>query len=309
MNISSLLSKVSPGTLRVRYPVFTSKTITFPRSGLVIVRAMGAGGSGAARVVSTQTGTGGYSACWGMKILRVAAGDTAVITIGAGSVTPSNGNGLPGGNTSVTIGGETYTAPGGPGGMYQASGVPSMPSGPELPANWDFGAASVRPGFGSNIGTGGAGVDILAQGNNATTSASVQGSGGGGTGSPSTGPGGGGSLPGGLSALGTSGSSAVVAIAFDASQGEWGISFYGGSGGAAAGGIYGHGANGGGGGNGGTTAVGNGGNGGGGAGAMTNGALGGNGGFGAGGGCGTAYGGGKGGDGYVFLDFFGDAEV
>lgn len=42
---------------------------------------------------------------------------------------------------------------------------------------------------------------------------------------------------------------------------------------------------------------------------MTNGALGGNGGFGAGGGCGTAYGGGKGGDGYVFLDFFGDAEV
>ena len=210
---------------------FESRTWTAPQDGIVIVRGMGAGGSGARSYTSA---TGGYSGSWGCKIVRVKKGDTISVAIGAGGYGRSNtdGNGGPGGNTVITIGGVQYIAYGGPGGVALATRP--LPNGPSPSANWDFGASSVRPGWAAVGATGGAGVDILAQGNNATTSASTSYSGGGGTGSPSVGVHGGGAMPGGKSSLGTG--PANPGIVFDASQGEWGISFYGGGGNSSSGG-------------------------------------------------------------------------
>lgn len=213
---------------------FESRTWTAPQDGIVIVRGMGAGGGGARAASSPYTGTGGYSGSWGCKIVRVKKGDTISVAIGAGGVGGqlADSNGKVGGNTIITIKGVQYIAYGGPGGVF--GGTKAHPNGPSPSTNWDFGAASVKPGWVSGGVTGGAGVDILAQGNNATTSDSVAASGGGGTGSKSIGTIGGGAMPGGKSAAGSDPTN--PGIVFDASQGEWGISFYGGNGGGIGGG-------------------------------------------------------------------------
>ena len=273
---------------------FTSRTWIAPQDGIVIVRGMGAGGGGALRNSSGGPATGGYSGSWGCKIVRVKKGDTISVAIGAGGIgrTGSAGNGTAGGGTIITISGVQYIAYGGPRGVYNAPAP--LPNGPSPSANWDFGAASVKPGLAvSSSSSGGAGVDILAQGNNATTSDSAGDSGGGGTGSKSVGSYGGGAMPDGRSALG-SGNPESPAVNFDASQGEWGISFYGGSGGGNGGGGYGYGGVGG-----------NGGGGGGGDG------VGGNGGIGGGGGGGISGGGngGNGGQGFAHLKFYADMGV
>ncbi len=279
---------------------FTSRTWVAPQDGIVVVRAMGAGGGGA----QGGNATGGYSASWGAKALRVSKGTAVAVAIGAGGVgrSGSSGNGNAGGNTTVTINGVTYIAYGGPGGVYNAAAV--LPNGPSPSANWDFGVDSVRPWW--QAGTcysGGAGVDILAQGNNATTSSfspGATGGGGGGTGSAavadSTTPGG--AAPGGYSADGRP--PANPPIYLDASDGEWGISFFGGSGGSGSG----NGGNGGGG-QGGSN-VGSGGNGGGGGSSSP---AAGNGGIGGGGGGSGVGSGGKGGNGFAHLKFFADMRL
>ena len=155
---------------------FESRTWIAPQDGIVIVRGMGAGGAGAKGSISGATG--GYSGSWGCKILRVKKGDTVDVLIGAGGV-PADGAGGAGGNTVVTVGGVQYIAYGGFGGVNNTPDA-DMPNGPAQSANWDFGAASVRPrGVTISVSIGGAGVDIFAQGNNATSAFS---SGGGGTG-------------------------------------------------------------------------------------------------------------------------------
>ncbi len=295
MNYNRIFNGSSQLGPRHAVPVFTSRTWTAPADGLLTVRAMGAGGGGG------RSCTGGYSGAWGAKLIRINKGDSVVVSIGAGGAGGvASGPGSAGGATTVTVGGVTYTAPGGPGGIV-ASSPAAVPNGPSLPVDWDFGAASVKPGAVSGAPTGGAGVDILAQGGNATTSDSVAGSGGGGTGGPSNGVTGGGAMPNGRSAIG-SGSGAF----FDAGNGDWGISFYGGAGGSS-GSSGGNGGGGGGGSNGGQA----GGNGGGGSGAVTGGIGGGDGGLGGGGGSGGANNGigGRGGNGFCFLEFFADLGV
>jgi hypothetical protein len=209
---------------RLSFPIFTSRTWIAPADGIAVIRVMGAGGSGA----KGPSATGGYSAAWGCIIQRVRRGDVVSVSIGAGGAAVTvNGNGIAGGNSSVTFNGVTYTAPGGPGGIYAASGVPVVPAGPALPAGWDFGANSVRPGACAGL-TGGAGVDIFMQGNDATMSASTNMSGGGGTGGPSVTNRGGGYMPDGRDAMGNQ--ATTTGLFYDASHREWGISFYGGSG-------------------------------------------------------------------------------
>ena len=279
---------------------FESRTWIAPQDGIVIVRGMGAGGGGARHNVSA---TGGYSGSWGCKIVRVKKGDTISVAIGAGGIgrkaNDGNGNGTAGGDTIITINGVQYIAYGGLGGVAGAAGP--LPNGPSPSGSWDFGADSVKPGWGTpDIHTGGAGVDILAQGDNATTSDSVSQSGGGGTGSKSVGLVSGGAMSGGKSALGSG--PVNPAVVFDASQGEWGISFYGGSGGPSGG----YGGNGGGGGGGGAGG-GNGGNGGGGGGGA--GYSGGSGGIGGGGGSTRDGSGGSGGQGFAHLKFYADMGV
>ena len=229
---------------------FASRTWTAPQNGIVVVRAMGAGGGGAR---STLSATGGYSGSWGAKAVRVKKNDAVVVTIGAGGVgrTGTDGDGTAGGDTTVVIGGVTYIAYGGPGG--KAGAVSALADGPSPSSNWDFGAASVKPGWAAGATrTGGAGVDILAQGNNTTTSGNTESSGGGGTGGPSGTVNGGGAI-GTASANGQPAQNPAVFL--DAGGGDWGISFYGGSGGnggnggngGGGGGGYAAGANGGGG--------------------------------------------------------------
>ena len=269
---------------------FSSRTWTAPQDGIIVVRAMGAGGGGALGA----NATGGYSGSWGAKALRVTKGTSVVVSIGAAGAgrTGSDGDGTAGGNTTVTVNGVTYTAYGGPGGKFNSPSA--LPDGPSPSSNWDFGAASVKPGWAA--GTGGAGVDILAQGGNATTSASTSYSGGGGTGGPSSGNTGGGAIG---TAAATGQPAANPPVYFDAGGGDWGISFYGGSGSTA-----GAGANGGGG-CGSTAGAGGAGGGGGGSGG-----VGGNGGIGGGGGGGGAGGnGGKGGPGYAHLKFYADMGI
>lgn len=277
--------------------VLTSRSWTAPLDGVLVVRAMGAGGGGARGTNST----GGYSAVWGVKTIRLRKGDIVTIHVGAGGLggALSAPNGSSGGDTTVTIHGQTYIAYGGPGGVFGAAAA--LPDGPTLPAHWDYGAASVKPGWVNNCISGGAGVDILAQGGNATTSDAVANAatGGGGTGSPSEGGVGGGAL-GTATALGQLGEG----IYFDAGNGDWGISFYGGS----------RGANGGGGSAGASGR--DGGTGGGGGAAGDRAGNGGKGGLGAGGGAtyGTNSAGGQavagpGGNGYAHLQFFALMEI
>jgi hypothetical protein len=286
---------------------FTSRTWTAPQDGIVVFRGMGAGGGGA----NGTNATGGYSGSWGAKVLRVKKGNTVVVSIGAGGAgrIGTAGDGTAGGNTTVVVGGVTYTAFGGLGGKSGSASTPA--NGPSPSSNWDFGADSVRPGWAAgSVVTGGAGVDILEQGNNTTTSASVNGSGGGGTGAASsTGPGGG--AMGLRDLLGRSVDVNGRPSYADGGLADWGIPFFGGAGGIAA---YPGGANGGGGlglASGSAQFAGDGGIGGGGGanGSVTSGsATGGQGGLGGGGGGGVVNGG-VGGNGYAHLDFYADTGV
>lgn len=290
-------------------PFFTSGTWTAPQDGILEMRAMGAGGAGAKQV----SATGGYSGAWGAKIVRVLKGETVTVTIGAGGIGSTTvGNGNAGSATTITHNGITRTAPGGPGGIGQASGVPAVPNGPSLPVgDWDIGASSVKPGAASGV-TGGAGVDILAQGNNATTSESVNSSAGAGTGGPGNGFRGGGAFNSPVAIRGADANGQLAPGAgsyLDASADEWLISFYGGSGSLSTGqpgGNGGGGASGQGSGNGGK-----GGNGGG--GGATGGSFsGGDGGFGGGGGGNgnsAGFSAGSGGHGYAALRFSADMGV
>ena len=313
MKDSNYLPSGGKGAIRLSFPITSSRTITMPYDGVAIVRVMSPGGSGAKR--GTYGATGGYSGAWGLKVIKVTKGQQLTFVIGAGGAAiggvDSAGNGVQGGLSSVTIAGVTYSLAGGLGGVDGvSSGVtPTLPEPPAIPANWDYGAKSVKPGAVANGKTGGAGVDILAQGNNATTSASSAGSGGGGTVSPSTGGTGGGFSSNGGDVTGYLPSGSGNGSYIDASNGEWGISFVGGSaGGNGAGNI---GGNGGGGSNASSSTFqnGHGGNGGGGAGSGgTGGTGGGNGGLGGGGGAGNNASG-KGGDGYAHVELFVSAGV
>ena len=281
----------SRSPLKLSVPFFQSGTWTAPQDGVLEIRGMGAGGGGC--WVTSGSGTGGYSGAWGAKLVRVKKSDVVTVTIGAGGTgSPSaNTNGLNGGACTIAVGGVTYTAPGGLGGRYAASGGPVLPAAPVLPTDWDIGANSVKPGAAVGCRTGGAGVNILAQAGDATTSASVDRSGGGGTGAASSSEAGGGASPFGCSASGALPTNPGVIERAD--NGEWVISFFGGSGG------------------GGSSNGGKGGNGGGGGGG-SNGGYGGNGGGGGGigGGGGSGGGGsGSGGNGYACLHFYPDTGV
>lgn len=291
---------------KISTPFFTSGTWTAPQDGILEIWAMGAAGGGGCVNNITHAATGGYSGAWGAKTIRVVKDQVVSIAVGAGGTFKSSaGAGNAGGSTTITTGGVTRTAPGGPGGLFVASGTPVVPDGPALPVgDWDLGAASVKPGVWPGGATGGAGVDILARGGNFTTSASAIQSGGGGTGGPANGPVGGGATPDGLAADGSISDMFPGKYVFIDTR--WIISFYGGNGSAASGTVYG--GNGGGGRYIAAQASGNGGNGGGGGGgSYGSGDAGGGGGIGGGGGSGVA--GASGGPGFVALHFYPDMGV
>ena len=290
--------------LAMQMPFFDSRAWTVPQDGIIIVRALGAGGGGSSGPASQPNQTGGYSGSWGCKALSVSKGTVITVEIGAGGVWVNNAS-AGGGNTVITIGTEQYIAAGGPNGKSGATGP--LPNGPSPSGNWDYGAASVRPGWVGNTPTGGAGVDIFAQGNNATASI---GPAGGGT-MYSTGildSFGGGALPSGKS---LSGMDDGIPGYLSLDGMGWGISFYGGRGGGSGGsGVATYAGPGGGGAFASSSSIRiDGGYGGGGGASTAPSSSGGIGGLGAGGGAAaTNSSGGRGGHGYAFIQFFTNIE-
>ena len=298
------------GGIRLGFPIPSSRTWVAPADGLVVARCMAGAGSGAnAGTNATGAASGGYSASWALKVFRVLKGQSIPCVVGAGGAPVTvQGNGNAGNVSSITVAGVTHSVPAGPGGIY-AAGAPVIPDGPvSADTWWDLRVASVKPGLpntGSGAVTGGAGVDILAQGNNPTSSGSGTQTGGGGTGSSGTASNarGGGALPGGLDVFNNipaSGNGTIVVIG----ETDWGISFYGGSGGPG-----GEGGNGGGGAYASPSGF-KGGPGGGGGSAIGANAMGGDGGLGGGGGAvrssSGAFTSGRGGAGWIFFEFFQD---
>ena len=290
----------------VSRPFFESGTFTAPADGVMLLLAIGAGGSGAVGTTSaTVPATGGYSGSWGVVVVKVKKNDVVTVSVGSGGAVAgaASTSGNSGGDTTITLNGVTYIAPGGPGGTYAASVAPTLPDGPAPSATWLYGASSVKPG--SSAGkTGGAGVDILRKGSNATTSAASNGSGGGGTGYPSVDIHGGGALPSSYSLTGER-----YGVSFFNGDSQWGVPMFGGSGGQGYAATTDGGVGGNGGGGGGTTdtstggaAAGAGGFGGG--GGAANRGAGGAGGLGGGGGAGSNGTGGKGGNGYAYVRFY-----
>ena len=314
--------KQSPITLQICRAYTASGAFTAPVDGWVTTMQMGGGGGGG-RSGANGTATGGSSAAWAGKLWRVKAGQTLTITVGAGGAYGASDGaaGSNGGATTITDGVTTVTSPGGLGGL--ASSVAAALTGPNggaAPTNADIGAAGSKSGNCAAVAgarTGGAGVDLLAKGGNATRSGDATGayaSGGGsvawhsddaatdsttgaGYGGPSVGtqPGPG-LIPGNPTSL------SVDPNTFLSIQSAWGTPYFGG--GNNSGATY---IQQGGGGSGVTSSQGTkggfgaGGGGYGGAGSYSGGA----GGFGAGGGGGSGGtgGSGKGGDGYVWLEF------
>ena len=283
-----------------------SSTITAPFAGRVIVRAMGAAGSGARGVNYSTGGNGGTVA---IKELRVSSGDSITLTIPAGGAAQStaNTNGNPGGTLTVSAPGWTGSIPGGNGGRQGTSG--NQPAANTVPTGWDAYWLGGRGGAnsGSSSATGGGGA-ALRNGYNAydaaaatVSNAYLGGAGIGGSSNSTSNSGGGGSFGGSvgttggpnfadLAAASSVNGTPVVGMGPDISRLLLDLS------GGGGGGNGGKGAPGGGGGGYG----GNGGFGGGGGGADN---VAGNGGFGGGGGASASGTSGAGGSGFVTLEF------
>lgn len=313
-----LLSKIQRA-----YP--TSGTFTAPANGWVATKQMGGGGGGG----GGPTATGGSSAAWAAKLWRVEKGQVLTITVGAKGLGAAalGTNGSDGGATIITDGVSTVTTLGGKGGIGTATAVANTgPDGAAYPTGGDFGAGGSKAGNTvavNNSRTGGAGVDLMAKGANATRSGNSTGgfaTGGGSVTWPSSdavdrntaGAGYGGPSIGAEPGPDIFGGTSTV-VTYMAREGEWGIPYFG-SGGTNAS-LANPGGGGGGGSDGQPSRNPNGGvfAGGGAQGSSAWATRTGHGGYGAGGGGGgTLIGGGVGGDGgggYVWLEFVAEGAV
>ena len=199
-------------------------------SGVTSISVVLVGGGGGTANSSSQSGGGGGGLAWKNNI-TVVPGTSYNLTVGVGgsygegSGIGSYYNGTDGGNSTLTVGSETYVAYGGKGGIYRSNGGSSYPSSPG-----DGGSRSPNTDGGGDGGRGGWGG-----GSNA-------GGGGGGAGGY-TGDGGGGGYQGTSNGNGTQGGAAGVGGGSGGgSAGQGGNSIGGGGGGT---GLYGEGASGG----------------------------------------------------------------
>ncbi len=107
-------------------PIWSSGTFIAPVSAMYLVTAIGPGGSGAyAPTGNGRAATGGGAGGLAQKKVRLNAGDTLTIAIGAGGVAPTvaGTNGSDGADTTITGPGVSLIARGGKGGKTRAAGV------------------------------------------------------------------------------------------------------------------------------------------------------------------------------------------
>ncbi len=136
-----------------------SQVWTCPADGWLVIRCLGAGGSGACAPVGSNYGaSGGSAGTVGVKRVRVSRGDRYTVTIPAGGAgrAPSYGlqTGLPGGTLTVTGPGVSVSIPGAPGGVAGAQGLTNADAAD--PTGLDWFLQSARNVVASNQAGGGA---------------------------------------------------------------------------------------------------------------------------------------------------------
>lgn len=122
-NVSSFITKVQTPAFNTRAEITTSGTWTAPVTGWYKITAKGGGGGGQGGRRNSTTaqiaGAGGGEGGTTIEYKYITAGSVCSITIGAGgnggtgSTSGTAGTGTDGGDTIVTVGGNTYTAYGG----------------------------------------------------------------------------------------------------------------------------------------------------------------------------------------------------
>ena len=157
--------------------ITTSGTYTAPVTGWYKITAKGGGGGGGGRHVSSGyywSGGGGGEGGTTIAYERMTAGDTATVVIGAGGTGGSSeSNGADGGDSSVSINSNTYTAGGGKGGDAGTSGG----KGGSGTIQGCAGGTSYQSGSGGNIVRGASGGG---NGGSISHSSGTDGGGGGG---------------------------------------------------------------------------------------------------------------------------------
>lgn len=169
----ALASAVYRGTVEVwrRDPqtvtVTSSQTVTVPTWAAYADRIAlgGGGGGGGGDGAINRRGDGGDAGRFAADTIPVKPGDTLTVTIGVGGTAgPKEGNGGPGGTTTVAgADGPVLTAPGGPGGSgYNGAdgaspGTYTHPAGPQLVGGATAGTDTDgrAPGGGGGPGRGG----------------------------------------------------------------------------------------------------------------------------------------------------------
>jgi hypothetical protein len=214
------IQSYSPQALRVLASTVSTASFTTAGAfswtvpaGVYLIRkltAFGGGGGGGFGNNSGGVASGANAGATGIKsAIAVVPGQSVTGIIGAGGAasTSTGVNGSTGGNTTVTVGATTYTAPGGLGGLSSASVAALSPGVGTAPTNFD-GGTSYKGGRGSfgfiyngpTTGSGNGGNAVL--GGNG-------GIGGSGIGAPGDAPGGGGGGSGGGNVAGNGAAGAV----------------------------------------------------------------------------------------------------
>ena len=154
--------------------IAASQVWTCPADGWLVIRCLGAGGSGAfnGANVATQGATGGSAGTVGIKRVRVSRGQQFTVTIPAGGEKQSrHESGNAGGTLTVQGPGVNISIPGGPGGVHGEAGT-TNPDAAD-PTGLDWFIKSARNVVVAGQATGGASPALLVGGvSHASSSAS-----------------------------------------------------------------------------------------------------------------------------------------
>ena len=145
--------------------IAASQVWTCPADGWLVIRCLGAGGSGAFNGTNdaTQGATGGSAGTVGIKRVRVSRGQQFTVTIPAGGATQSrHAEGQAGGTLTVQGPGVNISIPGGPGGVHGVAGT-TNPDAAD-PSGLDWFAKSARNAVVRGQAKGGASPALLVGG-------------------------------------------------------------------------------------------------------------------------------------------------
>jgi hypothetical protein len=124
VDMSAYTTTVNSPMFNKRDIITTSGTYTAPVTGWYKITTKGGGGGGGANVHTSAENKGGGGGGEGGKTIvyeHMIAGTTIAVTIGAGGGGGTGADGNDGGNSSVVIDGNTYSANGGAGGKSNLS--------------------------------------------------------------------------------------------------------------------------------------------------------------------------------------------